>query len=869
MGVEQAIFTACESGITRQSAGFQVYSYSSGMEQILDTTNAAIMFQYEQPNFGLRPVFEKMDEKSYPKKFAYCIVEEQRKLVCFASNTMVPESRYGNYFSHLLATNLQTLLGYPCEYYKSPLFLEGLTKEQRESKKRPEFLYKRTSMELGTEITYETVKQFLSKNNRISKLKKLLSCLLFYEDNVYGTEKKIVIFDKNDGTENRIIYWIAAITMALPRKCALHISFSDYEYEPMTAPYRICGSLKEGTRYDRQILGEAAYVFDFESGNIPALSIESELFDIIELSYRVSRDCILKFNQFMEDYTYEACDLKLLDAYELYKLLTVPEYITKITRQKLHNAFTFVNEYAKEETKQRIINDMVCFVRERKSMESRVIRELLAFFEVQIKEHRIIKERLVLPLLRVLYESLKVLTKEEKNYLSLEKEMVYFFEQIELPLYRYYLGSIPTNEIVLLLKKTSYQWKIDVTITILKNYLIATKPTVTEIAEDNKFNAILVVLLSRSDIKCPAGKLVELSYLLKVFSFNYSYSTYLYLTIQRYFNSKEGTSLQQAVADYHYAKYFYELSEAEQNAVYEFLMMEEELAIVRLFHYEYEKGELFEPWFEHVTTLIERFNIVKGTLLDGLMQEAFQNATARKENRYQAVQLLFHYAFKIGYRDRFINRLVPFLSVSIPIVVAEEEQLSLIKKLYFYQINYNGGIIEKRVALAYRLYELKEFLESNPKKREKIHFTKKVPIPTMDGLETNNYLKRAGTVIGQIIYQNGQVSLLKECYYLSGEKEQQFLLYVYGALLACGRKRREYTMFLTTFAYAVEETKEDSLASLIMSSGVKVKDLNEQIHCNLPHQVMFRKLVDAREGREELIIRRWKKIKAKCLGKPC
>ncbi|MDO5291378.1 MAG: hypothetical protein Q4F05_01385 [bacterium] len=855
MGVEQAIFTACETGITRHPPGFQVYSYSSGMQQILDTTLAPMMFQYEQPNYGLTPMTEGMDINRYPRKFAYSVVEEGRALVCFASNRMVNESRYGNYFSHVLATNLQSVTAYPCEYYKSPLFLEGLSEEQLQSKSRPDFLYKMTHMVQGEEITYESVKEFLAENNRLLKLRKLVYCVLSCDES-----EKVILFDQNDGTGNAIIYWIAAVTMVLPRKIALRVSFSDYEYEPLTAPYRICGSVKDGTRYDLEKLGQEYFVFDFETGSYPRVASDSELFDIIELSYRINRDCILKFHTFMEDYTYTKADLQLLDGYELYKLLTVPEYITKMTRQKLHNAFLFASNYAREEKKKQIINQMVNFIRDRKSMESRILRELLFFFELQVMENNIAKERLVLPLLRILYEALKVSTKEEQNYRSIAKEMAHFFKQVGLSLYKYYLGSIPAHEFVLLLKKTSYEWKLTETVSILKNYVLAVKPTVTEIAEDEKFNEILTALLSRCSMACPAGKGLELSYLMKAFSFNYSYSTYLYIATYRYFIGIEGTNKQIAVANYYYAKYFYDLEETQKKDVYAYLLIEDEPTIIMLFHYAFERAASFESWFLELTGFIERFDLGKGKLLDGLMAEAFEDATSGRENRYQSVQLLFCYCFKIGYRDRFINRLIPFLSAGIPLVVTDEDQLELIKRLYFYQVNFNGQIIEKRVALTYRLYELKEFLQAEPKKRERITFQRRVAVPTMDSIETTNYLKRAGTIIGEIIYKNGQVSLINTCYLLSKEKEQQLLLYVYGALLNRGRRHRHYMMFLHTFVYALDDTREDSLAKLIEGSGVKIKDINDQMECNMQHLVAFRRRFDQGDGRDNRIASLWHRV---------
>ncbi|MDO5521120.1 MAG: hypothetical protein Q4G58_11570 [bacterium] len=860
MGVEQAIFTACETGITRQPPGFQVYSYSSGMQQILDTTLAPMMFQYEQPNYGLRPMTETMDSSQYPRKFAYSIVEESRRLVCLASNRMVNESRYGNYFSHVLATNLQSVTAYPCEYYKSPLFLEGLSEEQRQAKTKPDFLYKRTHLVQGQEISYESVKAFLSENNRLPKLRKLLYCLLSFDYENYEEQKKILLFDQNDGTSNAIIYWIAAVTMVLPRRIALKISFSDYEYDPLAAPYRICGCVKEGTRYDPEKLAQNSFVFDFTKQVYPRVTSDSELFDIVELSYRVSRDCILKFHTFMEDYTYEQADLQLLDAYELYKLLTVPEYITKMTRQKLHNAFLFASNYAREETKKKIINQMVNFVRDRKAIESRILRELLFFFELQVMENNIAKERLVLPLLRILYEALKVSTKEEQNYRSIAKEMTHYFEQVGLSLYKYYLGTIPTHEFVLLLKKTSYEWKLTEAVAILKNYVLIVKPTVTEIAEDGKFNTILTALFSRCSMTCPSGKGMELSYLMKAFSFNYSYSTYLYLVIFRYFNGLEGMKKQVAVSNYYYAKYFYELEEKDKKEVYSYLLIEDEPTVIMLFHYAFERTETYEDWFLQLTTFVEQFGLGKGRLLDGLMAEAFENATMGRENRYQSVQLLFSYCFKIGYRDHFINRLIPFLSAGIPLVVTDEEQLELIKRLYFYQVNFNGQIIEKRVALAYRLYELKEFLQSDPKKRERITFQKLVAVPTMDSIETTNYLKRAGTIIGEIIYKNGQVSLVKTCYQLNREKEQQLLLYVYGALLNRGRRHRHYMMFLHTFVYALDETREETLARIIEGSGVKVKDINDQMEGNMQHLMAFRRRFDTDSGKEEKIASLWYRV---------
>lgn len=857
MGVEQAIFTACESGITRNGAGLQIYSYSSGMEAILDTTDASILFQYEAPHERRMP-YEGGKSENEPRKYAYAIVEEKRPLVGFASNHAVKEPREGSYFSHVLVTNLLNVTRYPCEYYESPLFLEGLSDMQRSARNKPDYLYKATRLKEGQAVTYESVREFLLSNNRISKFKKLCAALLSGKKE--EGQKRIILIDENAGEKNHIIFWIAAMTMVLPRTIARKVSFSDYEYEPLSAPYRICGTVQKGVRLPKREAEENAYVFDFIRDQIPLLHTDAELLDVFELCIRVSKDCMEPFYEFLGRYRYEACDERLYDAYELYKLLTVRDYMTKMTRNRLHQALAFAEDYAKEEERQRFTEWLLAFLKDSRTVEGRILKEVIWYLRLQQEKGKVAKEKIYLPLLSILYETFKTATKEAQQYRSILKEAVYFFEQTGTSLYSYYLGYLPEQQVQLLLRKTADHWKIGEVLSIIKEYLAAAKPTISQVAVDQKLNLLLKAILTRTRSICPAGKGLELEQMWNAFSFAPNYATYFYLFTEHITGEKEMEEQQYLLIRGWYSQYFWSLEEEERKEATDYLLLESEQALIVLFHYQYERRESYKSWFLQVVGFIEQYGIYGGNLLDAFMQECFENAVSVKTERYEAVLELFQYTFKIGYRDRFINRLVPYLSAGIPLVVSKTEQISLIKKLYYYQVNFNGGMIEKRVAVSYRLFELTEFLESNPKKREKIFFAKRVALPTMNGAETNNYIKRAATCIGEIIFKNGQVSLIHDCYQLSDDKEQLFLTYVYEALLKKGRKKKEYMMFLHTFVYTLEEERSDLISTAIESSGAKIEDLTDQLTKNMNHLMAYKKLLDKGGNKGEKIPRYWMKV---------
>lgn len=846
MGVEQAIFTACESGITRSGAGLQIYSYSSGMEKILDTTDASILFQYEAP-YERRTSYEEANAETKPRKYAYAVVEGNCPLVGFASNHAISMPREGSYFSHVLVTHLLNVTCYPCEYYKSPLFVEGLSDLHSDTKEKPEYLYKATRLITGKQITYESVRKFLKEEDRMEKLKALCGALLTGREG--ESQKKIVLIDENMGEENRVIYWIAAMTMVLPKQIARKVSFSDYEYEPFAAPYRICGTVLEGTRRTPQ-KGEEAYVFDFVRHSYPAISAEEELLDLFAVSFQVSKKCLSPFYEFIERYRYEACDEQLYAAYELYKMQENPDYIMRMPKSKLHQAVAFAEAYAKEEEKKRVLTYMLSFVDGNQKLEGEMLKEVLWYLTIQYEKGKIVKEKLYLPLLHMLCGRLMSEETKEAAYHVLKKEISYFFEQTGDQLARYYIGILP-QKIHNFLARTTSGWKVVEVLSSLKEYLMAVKPSITEVAEDARLNQILLDLVGRTSSLCVAGKVMEMERIWQALQFDHRYATYLYLLMEQ----QQNIQLRGL-----YREYFWKLPEEKKKEALEYLILEREEALLLLLQKRYEELGDYQVWFAEMVVFIEGYEIYGGSLLDSILQLCFENAVNAREKRYEAMLQLFQYAFQIGYRDRFINRLIPYLSAGIPLVVAKEEQILLIKKLYYYQINFNGGMVERRVALCYRMYELKSFLESNPRKRQRIQFDKPVIVPVIESVEVSNYVRRAGRILGEIIFRTGQVGLIHDCYLLSKEKEQKLLGYIYETLLTKGRKKKDYMMFLHVFVYAMDETRGSLLAATITKSGAKVEAITDQMSRSMNHLIAYKKLVSRGESQGTEIAERWRNV---------
>lgn len=306
----QVIFTSCRRGINGVNDGQQIFSLDENFP-IEDLSILQPLFSYQAPSLPLGVLMTEDLVPSFPKSFSYRRIDNRYNLFLntyLGKDYMGPTGRFGNFLSHHIV--LPNIDCYPVEYYGSSAFRTQMTYEEVNNPDPPDNLPAISEFPAGT-ITLDTVAAFIGEENRIELLKVMLACLLQYSN----TNKRIVISD----TQENIIKWIAALQYLLPLKCALHMSFSTYLYNPAEGDWRVIGVVEEGTLFNLEM---DAYIFDLVNNKMPEVQLNQHFSEFIELGYLISIESMRDFHKFVEVEfpLYESVDESLYDVYAVWQI---------------------------------------------------------------------------------------------------------------------------------------------------------------------------------------------------------------------------------------------------------------------------------------------------------------------------------------------------------------------------------------------------------------------------------------------------------------------------------------------------------------------------------------------------------------------
>lgn len=294
MAIERLVYECSKNGIEKDTSGGQIYSYTKGMKEYLEDPEIGIerLESYEQPvDFEADPeknlapmsfTYNQM-ETLFPKQFRYQVYEKAGGKIFGMSNNCVSLDwdNYKDYHTYLqmrgdgnnivsgrsgahefcvFAGDYKEIIEYPICYYLSESLKNPYTPEDFCRGIKPGYMQPLSGLQLGDEITIDSVREFISEErDRSDLLKKMAYAFLHYKaDASRNYDRNIVICDEKEN----ICYWIGAITMLFSKKIAKEISFSTYEYSPIGSEFRICGAFPVGTEYDFNEKNSASYVFD-------------------------------------------------------------------------------------------------------------------------------------------------------------------------------------------------------------------------------------------------------------------------------------------------------------------------------------------------------------------------------------------------------------------------------------------------------------------------------------------------------------------------------------------------------------------------------------------------------------------------------
>ena len=335
MGKHQIIYTSCRRGIDGDNDGQQVFSYSAGFT---DSTNDEILrlFAYQAPEIGAKRTEE--SAKVMPQSFTYRRLGSgfcAMSLNTFLGRDYMGTGRFGYHLSHAVVCDEENMVGYPCEFYSSDFFRSHMEHSEVNSPDRPPHLPEPV-LDKGDRVDIDKVMEFLSVCGRMEIFKKMLSAMLAYR----RAKKRMLICDEPEN----IIMWIAALHYSLPKKVALNVNFTTYEFNPPLSISQICGVIPKGSRYTPN---DAAmhFTFDFIHNIVPEIEAKGDFYDFIDMGMSISYESLQDFHEFVSSkLNYPKANQQYLDIYSLYCLLT--DGLGNITLEAFMGALQASKDYA-------------------------------------------------------------------------------------------------------------------------------------------------------------------------------------------------------------------------------------------------------------------------------------------------------------------------------------------------------------------------------------------------------------------------------------------------------------------------------------------------------------------------------------------
>lgn len=340
MSRHQVIYTSCMRGIGGVNDGQQIYSYDAGFKDV-QSDEIKGLFTYQIPALPAGVAMSEELVPSMPQAFIYRRLKNGMGTITLNTylgrDYMGAAGRFGNHLSHVVAFDEGEIRRYPCEFYGSDMLRRRMEYAQVNNPEPPECLPV-PELTPGYAVDMDAVSEFLGVGDRMSVYKNMLHAFLAFG----SARKRVVICDE----PANIILWIAALEYALPLKNALTVNFSTYDFDPSLSSSRVCGVVRDGTKYGPDSARQH-FVFDLFTGKYPSFDTTGEFDDFIDMAMSLSYDSLRDFHTFLTGgFQYEGADEDFYDAYRLYTLLS--DGIGAAGPDMFDRAVAFADTYGRE-----------------------------------------------------------------------------------------------------------------------------------------------------------------------------------------------------------------------------------------------------------------------------------------------------------------------------------------------------------------------------------------------------------------------------------------------------------------------------------------------------------------------------------------
>lgn len=346
MGVNQAIYTSSASGINKGGGmGIHTYNYSCSEEELSDFELGFCQYHFsgdekDIPNLPTKLIYGKTEAGRYMQSCVTYIGKDYDK----------KRGRMGNLLSHMYSFEREDMKDYPVLLYGSPDYKTSIMNKEVDGSEPVDYLPEVESVRPGNLITVEVIQDFL-RDDRIQMFCHLLGAVL-QRDDIH----KVIIYDSHEN----IIKWLAALEFALPLKCAMEITFSSYERDPMMSEFDIRGAvvgMSEGNCEDYEV-GNQFYVFDGIHNRYPEFDVSAAYFKYgIEMGLDFAYEMLVDFFEFINRYKkYEKADMDILSGFKLYQM--IQGGMEKFEKKEFEEGLSFEKKYGDVDSYQQMLKEV-------------------------------------------------------------------------------------------------------------------------------------------------------------------------------------------------------------------------------------------------------------------------------------------------------------------------------------------------------------------------------------------------------------------------------------------------------------------------------------------------------------------------------
>lgn len=361
MSIEKSIYTCVRTRRDTQTVGFGYYTFTEGFSALAqacpEIKRASVSYAAprnqelwwscaEDESARDREESENISNH-HPISFTYQPVAFEGKTLAVFSygknlGRDIEKTRPGNVLITMIAEDAAEMQEYPFLYYESPeLFLPyDANYFYTHGEQIPPLLPDTETLTPGNAMTEEDIRRFIAED-RFSHLCSMFQILLDYHDAAQPT-RQIILCDQMDA----VIYWIAALSMLLPKELAKQFSFTTYsflaqradDFRPEYENVMLCGvyspalngdpadSRTTNYQYSTEAARDGAAVFDFEEEQFADTPLRSSQFEyLMETAFAGNMQPLQDYHAFlMQETAYRGLDNDYLLGYSFFQLCRCP-----------------------------------------------------------------------------------------------------------------------------------------------------------------------------------------------------------------------------------------------------------------------------------------------------------------------------------------------------------------------------------------------------------------------------------------------------------------------------------------------------------------------------------------------------------------